>query len=381
MVFLLLSGIVFGLIILSHIVVALFLFPVILVNLLFAFKKLSKSLIYSTFLILVSLLISMFHWAAPLIYKPYLFTTTYPGNSLPYFPTLIELLYSPWRFGLLFQGPRGELSFLIGYVQLFIIIATLYLLLNKKIPKKYYSLCKFWLITIFVLIFLITPYSKLLWENMYLIKGVGSHRLLILVGFSISILAGFLSLIIKKKTIIYVLIGTAILSTILNWGHRRLIPEINDNILKRDISQGTRWGDTHFYALPKWVDPKQPWFADVPKYHLEILQGKATIVNTYRSSTKHVYEINAQTKVNLKENTLYFPGWSAKINGQPVALWPDSNGIINLISKTGRQKLEVTYNDLPLYTLTKSLSIISFFISFLYIFYWLVKKLVKTRSL
>jgi len=52
-----------------------------------------------------------FYWV-PLFYDlRYTYLNMTPNIS---FTTLPELLYSPWRLGLLFQGPSGQLSFLVG---------------------------------------------------------------------------------------------------------------------------------------------------------------------------------------------------------------------------------------------------------------------------
>lgn len=376
-VYFLLSGLSLGLLILSHIFVAIFLIPVIILYIIFETKKFFKGILYSFGIIIISLLVSMFQWTAPLIYRSYLFTTTNPSDpgKTYYFPNIIDLLYSPWRFGFLFQGPKGELSFLLGYAQLFALLIIIVLTLGNKINREYRNIVVLWIVLFFTTVFLITPYSIFIWRYLPLVNEAGSQRLIIIAAFYTSLFAGYVSLVYeKKKWLIYGLAIFAIGTTMLNWGQRRVIPTINDNVLKQDISLGTKWGDTHFYALPKWVDPKQPWFADVPKYHFEILQGKATIVNTYRSSTKHVYKINAQTNINLKENTLYFPGWVAISNGKNVNIKPDKKGVINLSLPKGKQLLTLSYEDLPMFAITKKISLLSLVLIISYFIYYLLKK-------
>lgn len=380
----LLSGLSLGLLILSHIFVAIFLIPVIILYIIFETKEFFKGTLYSFGIIIISLLISMYQWAAPLIYRSYLFTTINPSDPSKtyYFPNIIDLLYSPWRFGLLFQGPKGELSFLLGYAQFFALLVIIVLILRNRIQKEYVNMIVLWIILFFATVFLITPYSIFIWKYLPLVNEAGSQRLLIIVAFFTSLFAGYIGLMYKRnKLFIFVLLIFAIGSTILNWGQRRVIPTINDDLLEQDISLGTRWGDTHFYALPKWVDPKQPWFADVPKYHLEILQGKTTIVNAYRSSTKHAYEINAQTSINLKENTLYFPGWVASSDGKNVIIKPDKEGVINLSLPRGKQLLTLSYEDLPMLAIAKKISLLSLVLIIFYFVYYLFKRrYIKTNS-
>ena len=377
-IYFLLSGLTLGLLTLSHIFVAIFTIPLIVLYAVLQLKNFLKGLFYASGIIILSLFISIYQWSAPLIYRPYLFTTynfADPSRAF-YFPNLIDLLYAPWRFGLLFQGPRGELSFLLGYAQLFVLLIAVVLIFKNKLKKEYKSTAIFWIILFFVTVFLITPYSIFVWKFLPLVNQAGSQRLLIIAAFFTSLLAGYIGLTYKKnKLFIYGLLIFVIGSTILNWGHRRLIPEINDTVLKQDISQGTKWGDTHFYALPKWVDPKHPWFSEIPNNYLEIIKGNGEISNIYRSSTKHIYNINAKTQLSLRENTLYFPGWKIKTNGKSINLWPDKAGIINFKIKAGKYYVEVVYEDLLIYKLTKIISLLSLLSIFLTILYLTIKNI------
>lgn len=377
--FLLLSGLFLGLLILSHIFIALSLIPIIIFYLIIKTRNLLKSITYSISIITISLLVSAFQWAAPLIYKPYLLTSASPNDfNLPYFPNISDLLYSPWRFGFLFQGPSGEISFLLGYAQILILLMAILFYLKDKVKKQYRSMAVLWITLTITIIFFITPYSIFIWKLFPLITNVGSQRLLIAAAFCISLLAGYVILNINKKWVIYGIVIFAIGTTILNWGQRRVIPTINDNILRQNLSLGTTWGDTHFYAIPKWVNPKQLWFSKIPDSHLEILDGEATVRNLNRTSINHRYLVNAKTPTILKENTLYFPGWNATINGKPINIVPDKNGVISLSLPKGNYILTLHFEDLFPFYLSKVISLTSILLIFLYCgFYVLKNKLIK----
>ncbi len=357
---LLLSGFSLGLVTLSHIFVGIFLIPVLSLYIIFETKNFSKGFIYSFGIIIVSLFTSAYQWTAPLIYRPYMFTTAHPTDPLNnfYFPTIIDLLYSPWRFGLLFQGPKGELSFLLGYAQLLVLFIIITLLIRNKIKKDYRRKVILWAVLFISTVFLITPYSISIWRNLPIINQAGSQRLLILVAFYASILSGYVSIVYLKKTwVVYALVLFAIGTTILNWGHRRVIPAINDSVLRQNLSLGITWGDTHFYALPKWVDAKTLWFSKLPNSHLEIVSGKADVEILKRNSTEHRYQVKAYAPITVKENTLYFPGWSLKSNGKNVPIYPDKEGVINANLPSGLQDIVLSYSDLPLFKWVKVISI------------------------
>lgn len=381
-IYLLLSGLFLGLTALSHIAVAIFLLPVIIIFIYISTNKVIKTFLSTFFIIFIAVLISVFQWSAPLIYMPYLFTTNHPFNiNMLYFPSLTDLLYAPWRLGFLFQGPHGELSFLIGYAQLLIVAAIIIRLLKTKIKQYRKALC-IWLIIFAGCVFFITPYSKIIWQNLPLLKDVGSQRLLIIMAFITSMLAGYFFLInYRRKYLMYLLIIFAIGSTILNWGQRKVIPQINDNVLGSNLSLGYEWGDEHFYALPKWVNPKQQWFTRIPNEHLEILRGTARITAISRTSTLHEYMIYDSTGVKLRENTLYFPGWTASFNGQVVMLKPDNNGVILLDLPKGKGELKVEYEDLFIFKLVKILSVLSITLITLFSIMYFVKNKLISRVL
>lgn len=357
-IFLLWAGTSLALIIMAHALIAFFAVGMVLMYIIFLTSKnnFKDLLFYCAWIFIIPATISLYVWLAPFIFNPYLYIQKVPMTTV-YFPQIFELLYSPWRGGFLFQGPVGQISFLIGYTQVFIVVISLILFISKKIPKKYLNDQRFWLIISFVILFLITPYSKFLWEHFSFVKAAGSHRLLLLLIFCISILAGYFILIfVKRKVLLHMLIIATIGYTILNWGHRRVIPEINDNILKANLWKSTSEGEGHFYANSKWVNIKHPWFSERPKKNLEILKGEGGIKHLKRTSTKHTYLLSAKTPLSLVENTLYFPGWEAKSNNNILSLSPNSSGVITLNVPKGRQILTLTYNDLPLYKLSKIIS-------------------------
>lgn len=370
-------SLVFTALILSHLAIALFTAILMLFYVLFNLPKKNLKNAFLCVLIgfVISSLISLYQWLGPIILSKYSFLQN-TTLIVPYFPTLIDMLYSPWRMGLLFQGPRGEISHLVGYAQLIVIFCTLFVL--KKLPyRRTTQNLLFWLTAFFIIIFFITPYSRKIWELLPTIKYVGSHRLFVLTSFTSSIIAGFLPLIFKKKIIIYFFILIAIFSTILNWGQRRVIPEINDVILKNNIPQSTSQGEAHFYANSKWADVKNPWFSVVPKKHIEIIDGLGEVKEIFRTSTKHAYLIDAKSELKIQENTLYFPGWQAKINNYKILIFPSNKGVIQANIPKGKYMITFDYQDIFIYRILKIISITAFLIVSILLTSKLIAKLKK----
>ncbi len=354
-----LAGIFFSFLIMSHVVIALFSALLILIYsiTLENGKNLTRKFFVSLSSLALGSILSLHVWLTPFFLSQYTILQKIQLTSIDSRP-LWQLLFSPWRLGLLFQGPKGEISHLIGYMHLFVVIVLFILLVAKKIPDKSINHIRFWLVSFIVLIFLITPLSNFLWKIIPFIGITGNHRLLILVVFSASVLAGYLCLLyLKKKKLIYLLIGIAVFSTILNWGNRRVIPEINDTVLFAQVWKSTSKGEGHFYANSKWRDIKDPWFSQRPKNYIEIAKGQGEIKNLKRSSINHAYIAYAKTPLSLKENTLYFPGWQVKVNNKIVPIDYQKTGLIKFSIPKGLSFIEVSYKDVPIYRAMKNISV------------------------
>jgi len=359
-VFLLLSGLTFAMLMLSHVVIALFTGAIGFFYLLFFFKeKLLKKIFFIVPIYLIGLLISAYNYLPTLIYKDYLLTGISKLSTIG-FPSILDLLYSPWRIGFLFQGPRGEISNLIGYSQLFIIVITIYLLIKKQKLINKFVYMRFWFIALLIVLFLITPYSKFIWDNLPLLNLAGAHRLLILLTFCISILSGYFVLNVKDRKYIYVIIFFTIFYTILNWGNRGLIPNITDENLRNNLPLSTAQGEGHFYANTKWANVNKPWFSNIPIKHLEILSGKGEITQEKRNTTFHSYNFVATTSVVAKENTLFFPGWITYLDGKPIKTSVDNSGVITFKIPSGTHNLNLIYEDIFPYNIIKVISLVSF---------------------
>ncbi len=379
---LILSGFFLGLLGLSHIFIAIIMVPILFVYILFYVKP-KTGILYFLSIFGIGALITFYQWLPPILYNKYLFIHKYPiDTSALYYPTIKDLLYAPWRFGLLFQGPKGQISDLIGYAQLFVIGIFVYLLFKKKIPRVYTKEIIAWLLLFLVLIFFITPYSKIIWIHLPLISDAGTQRLLIPVALSTSILAGFLTYLNRKRIFpITLLILFAIFSTILNWGQRTVIPQINDSVLSKNLPYSTSQGEGHFYANTGWANPNHPWFSVIPLNHLEILKGIAKFTELKRISVEHEYIINSVTPISVNENTLYFPGWSATDNKKPLGIRPDKNGVITFTLPKGKNLVILRYNDLYWFSISKIVSGGLILIIILFSGFYLTKKILYPKVL
>lgn len=358
----------FSALILSHPAISIIGVPVLISYIaLIIFKKDKKIKLFYFQILAVSaaVFLTAFYWL-PVIYQLRFTHQSLFSENLS-FVKINELFYSPWKFGLLFQGPKGELAFLLGYAHLIIIILGFFLLFTKKIEgfKKYLLL--FSLLYVFLFCFMMLEISKPLWEITPFINNFQfTYRLLGITMLSMAIIAAITTTYIKSTKFIYLISFLVIFTTILNWGNRKSVPEINDHILEQQVPFTATNGSAIYQAITIWSDPNRPFASSIPKEHIEILMGEGEIKALERKNTYHSYIINAYSELIVKENTLYFPGWKVYINGKSkdidILHSSSPSGIISFTVPKGMHKLEVMFLDTYIEILGKIISISMLFL-------------------
>lgn len=316
---------------------------------------------------ILGLLLSAFHWIPILLENQFILQSSLKGIII--FTPLQILLFSPWRYGLLFQGHYGELSLMIGYAQFFVVIVSIYLVLKGKV-KKYKSLLYFSVISFFLLFFMMLSFSKPLWTTFPLLKDFQfTYRLLAIEAFFTSFIAVIAVSNLKRNYFWIVVCFFTVFLTILNWGNRRSLPEINDASLRTELISGKSLTGSTEPTAPKWVDPEKVNFTKRPVSNIEIVKGSAEVKEVTRSPYRHTYLINSKSRIRVRENTFYFPGWKLLIDNKPYNITYTNNdtpGVIFFTLKKGLYKVELIYEDTFVRKSAKWISIISLLISFIY---------------
>jgi hypothetical protein len=359
LMYLLWTGLSFALLIMAHQAIALLsLFLVaafLLTQLLLEPKRIRQIKLWLKIALafVLGILISGYTWLPYLIYaKDNLSATLF--KTLPSFVSIQELFYSPWRYGFLFQGPKGELSFLLGYTEIFMLVFLVAYLTLKRGKAKYAKELTIWLATTAFLIFMLTSYSQVIWVTVPVIKNMlMSSRVLLILTVSISILAGYWTLINKdRKIFVWLVIILTIGTTILNWGHRRIIPEITDKELTNNLPYSSYQGEGLAYiGNSVWFSNKPIFINQIPFSRLEVLEEQASIKIINITNTNHLYSVTSTTGALLKENTLYYPGWTVTVNGKRTNIsFTDKKypGLIIFTIPKGNSEISVSYRDLPL---------------------------------
>lgn len=343
-----LSSLSLAFLILSHQAISLASLPFLIAYCLYLWltknRKNVKRLFIYIFSLIAGMLLSSFYWAPVIFESKYINLLSKGGIS---FIQPLQLLYSPWRWGLLFQGPNGEISFMVGYAQWLVIILSIALFLKKKSVFKEKKLYLISIISFSLLLLLTQSVSKPLWMNISLLKGFQfSYRLLLLIVFFTSIISGIVIKNIKNKWIFTVLCFITISITILNWGNRGTIPQLTDSSIEYEFSRsmtGVGKGTTVWVNSNKFTSEKRL----VP--YITIIRGKANVSDISRNSTKHKYLVDILSdKADIKENTLYFPSWIVKVDNNPYPFSftdPDYPGVITFSLNRGPHIVEVIFTN------------------------------------
>ena len=370
------TALLFAFLILSHQATALVASPFVLIYGMLKVKISRKNLIGLALItapFIIGGLIATFYWLPILSESKYIF---YGHIDQIDFHPFLQFFYSPHRFGLLFQGHMGELYTSLGYSQWAVIAFAIYLFFKKKVKASDKPLLLFSLISFFILFFMMTKISNPVWNLLYFLKNIQfSWRLLIEATFFVSVIAGIVIKYINNKVIVFLLVFFTIFYTILNWGNRQTEPQINDTVLRNQAV----FTDNSSVELttPYWVHINFDKTYQLPQGHIQILSGKAEIRETKRLQTVHSYIINAQTNVEIKENTFYYTGWTVTANEMVLKLNynnPKYPGVITFKLPKGKYLVDLEFKNTNDRIIGKMISGISLILLItLFIYFKLVK--------
>jgi len=275
--------------------------------------------------------------------------------ALTRFVELKNLISSPWNY-----GQSGEFSVALGLLTWISFLACPFvvykLLKTKKDPLIFLGAVAFFVLSIFIML----PQSRFIWETITTLqKFQFPWRFLSLTVFTGAILgAFFVSLINNKKiqtSIVVIAVIFVLFTTYGSW-------EPKDYLLKQEsfysgIYNGTT--DTG-ESSPIWSVRFMEKRADSES---RVIAGSANIQILERTSTKHTYEITADFRSRILENTLYFPGWKVYIDGKEnkgVQFQdPTYRGLMTYFVPTGKHRVDISFEDTLLRQISNYISLIS----------------------
>ena len=349
--YIVLAGIFYALLILSHNAVSLMFSPVILIYAIILSRN-RKGMTFGLTPIILGLVISAFFWIPALIESQYTNAKLFIGDMFKdHFPSIQQLIYSPWRFGPDVDKPGG-LSPQIGILNLALAAGSLSLVLRKFKDKKIFL---FWIIVLFFAIFLTLNVSNFIWQKAPLLKSLQfPWRITSLSSFaSIVLTTYFLDKIVVDKKIITVLLIVIIVYS-LSFLRIQPIDEKHDSFYLS--YKGTT--DYHGAASSVWTAGDFSSFSKVP---YEVIEGEGGIRQIKRKSNAHEFSVNASTDLRIVDNTVYFPGWQVEVDGNKAPIQfqdPNYRGLITFNVPKGMHNIEVIFGESPVRVVSNYLSLL-----------------------
>lgn len=362
-----------SLLVLSHNALSLIFFGIAFLYIIFFSPNIRKFLIATASLI-IGLFISSYYWVSAIFEHKFTYGDLFMKDMyLSHFPPLKNLFIPNLNNSQSLQ--TGGVSVQIGLFHTIAITVclALFFFLKKKNGDKLKRTILYSVLLFCIALFFMTPYSKVIWSNIPLLRQFQfPWRLLGVIVFSTSLAAaGLLNIpFIKKKIIYSLLLLLVVFSTYSYWYPVLGYDKINEKNYWNFPLNTTYFGETDLI----WSGGPA---SSYPKKRVDVIGGDARILEFRKKSNLHVYTIDAKTDAQIVDHTQYFPGWKVFIDGRQTDIeFQDENwrGQITFYVPKGFHTIKVVFGESIVRFLADTLSLIS--LLFLFIFWFFRKRIV-----
>ena len=333
-----------GALILSHNALSLMFFPLAILYALYLYWKENlgkKFIVKASSAFAIGFLLSAFFWVPAFFEGKYtLRDLVTRGVTENRFVEPFQFIYSPWSY-----GGSDTLSKMLGFPQLLAGVFVLFFLYRSK--DKIFKIFSGSLIVLALIsLFFMTSTSRFFWENISVLqKFQFPWRLLSVTVCVFSVIGATAVAVVEKKKQFFVsmvLVGLTLISTFPMWRAREYL-EKKSEFFSTTYDSTTDTGE----SSPIWSIRFMEKRPDRDRV-IEIIGGEATIQPTIRTSTRHEYDVVAVNTAQLRENTVYFPGWHVFVNGKEtlVEYQDQSNrGVMTFYVPPGNSHVSVVFTD------------------------------------
>lgn len=346
-----LGGIFYALLILSHNGISLMFTPVFLGYIFFLAKN-NIGQLKNLLILVVGLSLSAYFWLPALVELRYTMGDVFIGQMYKeHFPTITQLVYSPWGFGAN-VAKSGGLSPQLGP---FLVVLVLFGILVFFRSKKKNAIVAFWLIVFATSVFLSLPISTPIWEHIWLLpkfqfpwrfSGLTTLASVAIVSYSLSS--------IKNQQILTVI---ALFTVGLG------LPFIKvDRYIDYKDSYYLSFPATTYYhgeATTIWSQGEASAFPNKP---VEVIAGTANVTDIKRTTVRHIFSVVASTKTDILDNTFYYPGWRIEVDGHSIPIQfqdPNHRGLITFSLPEGTHHVAVSFGETPLRKMANIISLLT----------------------
>lgn len=294
-----------------------------------------------------------------------------------HFATINQLLLSRfWGYGGSGWGENDGLSLAVGQLQWILPLIIIAALIWKKSLAKYREIILF-LVIGWLALFMIHNKSVDVWQ---LIPGLSflqfPWRFLGLAIFCFSLVAGVSVLLFKNdgwRLIIALSIIGLVIGLNVSFFKEGKWSYVTDQQLFSGVSYQDQITSSYKDYWPNYGSriPTSP-----PSQTFNIIEGSGSgqLVMKNSNSASYMFIVNSSEAV-LSPSIVYFPGWSAMVNGQPVNIYPSGPyGLITVKLPAGASNLNLNFRDTWDRSLGNWLSLITLVATLVVLFVTIRKK-------
>lgn len=353
---LLLLSLLFIFILLSHQVLGPFfvLFSCIYTATRIQSKKISSSSQVFFFSVIIALLSTSFFYLPAFLEKSLirLESNESVANFDRAFVPVSDIIWSNWNYG----GKDGTIgqkfSRMVGPLLVFSILFLVKSIVKKRLTSTHLFLC----ITIVCSLFLMTEYSKFIWDIFTFLRLMQFPWRLLQLAILSSGLLFILSLKKENQTLaikgaFFVFTTIWVSYTLLQWAkpisyisnsnhdwlEYGMLGDASGEFLPTNFDQHKNYAETDQVVVIERVDDQTQ--------EIQKTDTQASIIE-WTGSTKS-YTINTSRSIDVLEKTMYFPGWSVRVDGQEYPILSEYRffpGRIVYQLEPGEHKIETTWS-------------------------------------
>jgi len=342
--------------ILSHNAISLMFFPIFLSYFLIQLVEHRNKILFikQIISILFGFGLSSFFWVPAFVEGKYTLrdVVTGGGEYAERFVSLGSLFYGNWNYGI-----TGQFSTQLGLVGIVVGCVGLILLLKmKKSIVKYKYI--YWYVVLFGSIFFMLGIAKPIYEIFSTLqKFQFPWRFLSVSVFSLSVIGAQAVFRIREPYQKMIVLSSLIFLVLLSYPFVRAKGYLyNPDVFYTSVYEGTT--DTGESA-PIWSVRFMEHRANA---FIEVIDGKGKIENLERKSNLHKYTITSDTVLSVVENTLYFPNWEVRVNGETVPVQfqdPNHRGLMTFNVPKGTNTVDVEFKNTKVRSYSDMVSVIS----------------------
>lgn len=298
---------------------------------------------------------SSFFWLPALLEKQYILLSKIPiADRNLYYVVLDQLVIPRWGYGV--PTDTNGFTYQLGFSHIIMLVLTclfaLFVWRKKRddTQKLFMNNIRVILGSIAFFLFLLFPISAFVWKLPFLSEINYPWTVLGVIGFLISLLAGFFATQNATKYIVIFLAAASVLF-VFPYAKPQYYVDRGDAFYLTNEATTTSSSE----LMPQWVK-KMP--SERAKQKVEIIQGEGQIKNVVYNSKMIEFSIMVRDEVRVRVNTIYYPGWQAKINGKDTVIaYDNSLGVIEVMIPPGSNAVLFSFGETPLRLASNAVSI------------------------